>query len=162
MGTTADKLAKLINTKAAIKSAINGSGDTVGDKFADYSVAITNGKSDIATAITEMGVQTASDATFNTLAANVREIQSGVSIETASVSLNGLSSRKYFMVYYTDGSLNLQVATFNSDVVLQVLKNSVIGVFLSTGGIVQSGGEVEASTAKDAYLVKGDGSISPV
>ena len=75
--TTADKLAKLEATKSALKSAINGSGSTVGDKFADYPSAVTNGRAGIAAAITEKGVQTPANAPFDVLEANVRAIETG-------------------------------------------------------------------------------------
>lgn len=77
MGTIADKLTKLQETKSALKTAINGSGSTVGDKFSDYPVAVTNGKASIASAITEKGVATAADATFDVMAENIRAIKSG-------------------------------------------------------------------------------------
>lgn len=44
MGTTSQKLQQLAETKAGIKSAINGSGNTVGDVFSIYPAAITTGK----------------------------------------------------------------------------------------------------------------------
>ena len=42
MGTTAEKLQKLMQTKDDIKTAIND--PALGDKFADYPTAITDGK----------------------------------------------------------------------------------------------------------------------
>ena len=75
MGTTADKLAKLLSTRRAMKDAINGSGSTVGDVFADYPPAVTNGRAGIASATTEKGVQTPADAPFDVLEANVRAIK---------------------------------------------------------------------------------------
>lgn len=71
------KIAHLEQIKTAMKSAINGSGSTVGDKFADYPPAVTNGRAGIAAAITERGVQTPADAPFDVLEANVRAIESG-------------------------------------------------------------------------------------
>lgn len=40
--STADKLSKLLETKEAIKQAIESKGQTVGDVFADYPAAIQN------------------------------------------------------------------------------------------------------------------------
>ena len=96
--TTADKLAKLEATKSALKSAINGSGSTVGDKFADYPPAITNGRAGIAAAITEKGVQTPADAPFDVLEANVRKIESGA--KTILAKFNNASEMSYPTVYY--------------------------------------------------------------
>lgn len=75
--TTADKLAKLLSTRRAMKDAINGSGNTVGDVFADYPPAVSNGRAGIAAAITEKGVQTSADAPFDVLETNVRAIETG-------------------------------------------------------------------------------------
>ena len=71
------KIAHLEQIKTAMKAAINGSGSTVVDKFADYPPAVTNGRAGIAAAITEKGVQTSSDAPFDVLEANVRAIETG-------------------------------------------------------------------------------------
>ena len=77
MGTTSQKLQKLAETKAGIKSAINGSGNTVGDVFSIYPAAITAGKSSIAYAITAKGVTTAPTDTFTQMATNIEQIVSG-------------------------------------------------------------------------------------
>lgn len=77
MGTISDKLAKVADTKAALKTAINGTGATVGDVFADYPTAVSDGKAGIASAITAKGVTTPADATFATLKANVAKISTG-------------------------------------------------------------------------------------
>lgn len=79
--TTADKLAKLNSTKAALKSAINGSGSTVGDVFSEYPTAITDGKSQIASAITDKGVSTSANATFQQMATNIGQISSNTLLE---------------------------------------------------------------------------------
>lgn len=76
MGTIEEKLNALKATKAALKAAINGSGNTVGDKFSDYPIAVTNGKSLIAAAVTDKGVETAADATFQQIATNISSISS--------------------------------------------------------------------------------------
>ena len=63
MGTTADKLNKIIETKEAIRTAINNKGGTLttSDKFSDYATAINNiqsggGKSTIYKALEAMGI----------------------------------------------------------------------------------------------------------
>lgn len=75
MGTTADKLARLNETKALLKTAIND--PALGDKFADYPTAITDGKAYIAQKITEKGVAASRNDTFQQLGDKVVEIQSG-------------------------------------------------------------------------------------
>lgn len=107
MGTIADKLAKLQETKAALKSAINGSGNTVGDKFSDYPIAVTNGKSLIAAAVTDKGVQTAADATFQTMAENVGKIKTGggpPSDIDVTISITNESNLEltYDIIYFPD------------------------------------------------------------
>lgn len=82
--TTADKLAKLSSTKAALKSAINGSGSTVGDVFSEYPTAITSGKSAIAQEITDKGVETAATDTFAQMATNIGQIATGSIYEETS------------------------------------------------------------------------------
>ena len=74
MGTIAEKLAKIEETKAALKSAINGIGNIVGDVFDEYPTAISSGKSAIAAAITGKGVATAATNTFAQMATNIGEI----------------------------------------------------------------------------------------
>ena len=88
MGTTSQKLQQLAETKAGIKSAINGSGNTVGDVFSIYPAAITTGKSEIASAITAKGVTTAATDTFTQMATNIGLIASGG--ESAVVTIHSV------------------------------------------------------------------------
>lgn len=74
-GTTEDKLAKLDETKSALKASINGSASIVGDKFSAYPGAIDDFRSKIATAITAKGIATAATDTPDQMAANVEAIQ---------------------------------------------------------------------------------------
>ena len=75
--TTADKLAKLNATKAALKTSINGSGNVVGDVFSDYPGAVDDFRSKIATAITSKGVATNATDTPDQMAANIGQIDTG-------------------------------------------------------------------------------------
>lgn len=106
--TTADKLALLEATKAAMKSAINGSGSTVGDVFSAYPVAITSGKSAIAQAVTDKGVETAATDTFAQMAVNIEQIETG-GVESVSVTIK-MHGPSLINLYYTkvleDGSLS--------------------------------------------------------
>ena len=72
MGTTADKLARFNETKVSMKTAIND--PALGDRFADYPVAITDGKAYIAQKITEKGVAASGSDTFQQLGDKVGEI----------------------------------------------------------------------------------------
>lgn len=78
MGTIADKLANIEATKSALKAAINGSGSTVGDKFADYPRAVDDFRSKIATAITAKGVSTNATDMPDQMAANIGAIETGI------------------------------------------------------------------------------------
>lgn len=110
MGTTADKLEKLANTKSLLKSAINGSGSVVGDVFSDYPTAITNGKAAIAAAITDKGVQTAADATFQTMAENVGKIETGSKKEPFTISCYSPYLNEDLFLIYND-SLTEKIST---------------------------------------------------
>ena len=66
MGTTADKLNKVLQTKEAIRTAINNKGGTLttSDKFSDYATAIDNiqsGSANEPITITQNGTYTAPD-----------------------------------------------------------------------------------------------------
>lgn len=75
--TTADKLAKLESTKSALKTAINGSGNIVGDVFSDYPGAVDDFRSKVSAAITAKGVATNATDTPDQMAANIGAIPSG-------------------------------------------------------------------------------------
>lgn len=97
------KIVHLEQIKTAMKSAINGSGSTVGDKFADYPPAVTNGRAGIAAAITEKGVQTAADAPFDVLEANVRAIETGGDMLTVSITASRTQVISYDGTTYSTG-----------------------------------------------------------
>ena len=65
-------------------------------QFANYSdfqevkTSVSNGKSAIASAITDKGVSTASDATFQTMANNIRNISTNVPMNLTLTSSTGL------------------------------------------------------------------------
>lgn len=84
---------RLATVKANLKAAINGaSGATVGDVFGDYPGAITSGKAAIASAITEKGVATAADATFQQMAENVAAIETGTDTSDATATAGDILS----------------------------------------------------------------------
>lgn len=94
---------RLMGIKADLKAAINGSGSTVGDVFADYPPAVSNGRAGIAAAITEKGVQTPADAPFDVLQANVRAIQ-----------LSGGGLGECLGVFHTVGGVIDELVTFGN------------------------------------------------
>ena len=90
---------RLTTIKANLKAAINGaSGATVGDVFGDYPGAITSGKAAIATAITEKGVETAADATFQQMAENIGAIETGSTLAKFMVSVMGSAAGNIFVL----------------------------------------------------------------
>ena len=131
MGTTSQKLQKLAETKAGIKSAINGSGNTVGDVFSTYPTAITTGKSGIASAITAKGVTTAATDTFTQMATNIEQIASGG--EPAGVTIHSvygysIAGDEKTGILYIPPSGEYQKAEIglNETIELSVLKNSFL------------------------------------
>ncbi len=99
MGTTVDKLQKLMQTKDDIKTAIND--PELGDRFADYPTAITDGKAYIAQKITEKGVAASRNDTFQQLGDKVGEIQSGETSQWKSLLLSGTRSGKLTIFEHT-------------------------------------------------------------
>ena len=84
---------RLSDIKIQLKSAINGSsGSTVGDVFSSYPDAITSGKIAIATAITDKGVDTAADATFQQMATNIGRIQTETDTSDATATAGDILS----------------------------------------------------------------------
>lgn len=111
---------RLATVKADLKAAINGaSGATVGDVFGDYPGAITSGKAAIASAITEKGVATAADATFQQMAEKIGEIQSTPEYELVEVSTSGANTQ---FITLKDGAL---LATFDRDSTVLIVKGTI-------------------------------------
>ncbi len=124
MGTTAQKLSKLADTKAAIKSAINDS--SLGDVFSTYPTAITNGKSAIASAITDKGVTTAATDTFAQMATNIGQIETGLQIETVNFNFQNNAGSDMYVVFFNEELTSIN--TFNSGL-FSVVKNSPIVLY---------------------------------
>ncbi|OUN23676.1 hypothetical protein B5G34_00850 [Flavonifractor sp. An82] len=141
-GTPADNvtqsLTELQNIKNDLKAAINGSGNTVGDIFVNYSTAVADGRAGIASAITEKGVQTPSDAPFDILEANVRAIKTGVE----TVSGKFLGSMTDFYYFDGDSAQSVGGSPFESR---DVAKGSVVFITRdenSPASFVCSGGNL--------------------
>lgn len=160
-------------TKALLKTAINGSGNTVGDKFSDYPVAVSNGKALVAGAITDMGVSTSADATFEEMEANIRAIQSSPAFETSLVQVFFDTSGGAVVYCYQNGDFQV-LNIYASGEGIEVDKNSIFvmrvysGADQSGGG--SSGGSISildslfpedpsSNGAMAVALVEGDGSI---
>lgn len=58
----------------------------------DCFTSVSNGKSAIASAITDKGISTASDATFQTMADNISSIETGSSIATGTVETRNVAT----------------------------------------------------------------------
>ena len=162
MGTTADKLARLNETKVSIKTAIND--PTLGDKFADYPTSITNGKAYIAQKITEKGVEASGSDTFQQLGDKVGEIEQGGKTDTVNVSLKNLSSDFYMIAVseYGISPVRESTGTFSN-----ILKGSVaiypnISSPLNNSGDVEYLGIISINGFSDSfvYRINGDCSFS--
>lgn len=159
MGTTEEKLQKLMQTKDDIKTAINGSGNTVGDKFSDYPVAITEGKAYIAQKITEKGVAASGNDTFQQLGDKVGEIQSGgkqfatvkkgKNVEGYSVITNGFVVKSDIF----DNTVEVEI----NSLIFPTPSNSMYSLYLD-GGLVSEENPI-INNAKTYIVVQGDGSF---
>lgn len=72
-GTDAPDILYINNNMDKIDSAYKDLQDDMKEVFQ----SVSNGKALVASAITDMGVETASDATFQTMDENIRQIKSG-------------------------------------------------------------------------------------
>lgn len=148
---------RLATVKADLKAAINGaSGATVGDVFGDYPGAITSGKAAIASAITEKGVTTAADATFQQMATNIG------AIETGGGSVNVLvSTSKYpvTLTYVDSGEPKRTTVPLVSSAEINVSKSTIITCNWDGASITINSGN--ASVFEDYFVfVEGDCDIS--
>lgn len=145
MGTTADKLARLSETKALLK-----------------------------TRLTEKGVDVTSEENFYNLADKVGEIQSGSTIEMCSVNLkvSGWPPFKIELIYpFYDGETILIkeiTPTRNTNNTISVVKGSYIFVsdsdaysFGKIDGLIEKTSSISGPTKYSyCYKVNGDGTIS--
>ena len=145
MGTTADKLARLSETKALLK-----------------------------TRLTEKGLDVASENNFYNLADKVGEIQSGNIIDVCSVKIIGPSgfSPLYseFIYCFFDGKTALvksEVVKKNVNLTLSVSKGSYINFKNSdtynaanTSGLVEKAETQNIIDYEHSFIVNGDGEIS--
>lgn len=77
------------NADTALQNRIgNAEGDisTLETKTEELFTSVSNGKRNVAAAITDKGVVTASDASFNTMAANIRQIEGGTDTSDATAT----------------------------------------------------------------------------
>ena len=116
-----------------------------------YSGDVDNGKSLIATAITDKGVATAATDTFSQMAANIGQIETG-GIETVTGSLNFTGSRQLRYLYYTDGE-NYHKITGTATNNIIVAKNSIISASMWTGPIVDVSGMERIDENEAVFIV---------
>ena len=120
--------------------------------------SVSEGKSLIAAAVTDKGVETAATDSFATMAGNIGQISSGGGgVETV---VGTISEGRYGLsVYYSDGN------SYRSDIgsgSITVLKNSII-IAWSDSDIQISGGISAKESAggwPDTYFVSGDFSLT--
>lgn len=94
-GDVKDNIATLdiVSSDSDIPDADGTIGEILGlvkYKLEDLKSDVSNGKSVVASAITDMGQTTASDATFSTMAANIRNIQSGIDTSDATATSSNI------------------------------------------------------------------------
>lgn len=91
--------------------------------------SVSNGKSLIASAITDKGVSTASDATFQVMADNISQIKSGVSVPVFGENFNYTGEYQIL----SDGDDNWRIKFLTSGT-FTPLDNMAVDVFLCGGG----------------------------
>ena len=91
--------------------------------------SVSNGKSLIASAITDKGVSTASNATFQTMANNISQIKSGVSVPVFGENFNYTGEYQIL----SDGNNNWRIKFLTSGT-FTPLDSMAVDVFLCGGG----------------------------
>ena len=142
------------------------SGNTFTLDSSQLFTSVSEGKSAIAAAITDKGVQTAADATFQTMAENVGKIESGAVVSTCNVTLiNSANDRSLSVV-----ALNDKLEYFISrrvipggQLTVSVVKNSVFFVNYSSGNTLSISPEssfLYSNLNKGVFAVSDDVSIT--
>lgn len=91
----------------------------VQDAVTELFTSVSEGKAAIAAAITDNGVATAADATFQQMAEKIGEIQSTPEYELVEVSTSGANTQ---FITLKDGAL---LATFDRDSTVQIVKGTI-------------------------------------
>lgn len=128
--------------------------DNVQDAVTELFTSVSNGKALIAGAITDKGVSTSADATFEEMEANVRAIQSGINIETAKLSVFSSSGNKCaFFTVDDNGNLTLDYSTL-SNTIYTVPLNTVVWFKGAINEIVSTGiTQLHTSMNSSTFLV---------
>ena len=125
-----------LETDATVVTMSTTDNTTVADKISDIDnevnslkTSVSNGKSLVASAITDKGVSTASDATFQNMADNINKIEAteGVPVEGISFTYTGFCQTK------NDENGNWRIKFLTSGT-FTPLKDMIIDVFLVGGG----------------------------
>ena len=112
--------------------------------------SVSNGKSLIASAITDKGVSTASNATFQTMANNISQIKSGVSVPVFGENFNYTGEYQIL----SDGNDNWRIKFLTSGT-FTPLDSMAVDVFLvggGGGGQAPGGGGGYTTTVKSLVL----------
>lgn len=121
--------ATVVNMSTSDTTTVSAKIKNIDTEMTSLKSSVSNGKSLIASAITDKGVSTASDATFQTMATNISQIKSGVSapVYGTDFTYNG----EYQII--TDGDDNWRIKFLTSGT-FTPLNSMVIDVFLCGGG----------------------------
>ena len=126
--------------------------------------SVSDGKSAVAAAITDKGVETAADATFQQMADNIGQIETGSTIPLANFSYSVYTSDD---IYFTNSSFEFVSATYGSSATVQVPINSLIAVTLGDFSRVESSSGLEQIISFSGigqkcrvYRVTGDATIT--
>ena len=93
-----DSAGKIVVPKTYASCVYNANGETVEAKLNEVFQSVSNGKSLIASAITDKGITTAADATFQVMATNIGKISSGSGQSISNVLYTKSCSNNIFRV----------------------------------------------------------------
>ena len=133
-GNVGDTLSALRNTGTSVPSGANS--DSMAGLVSQYAGEVTAGKALVAAAVTEKGVETPADATFQQIAENVAAIASGGGptyawVDLGAPSLEGSSFLKEYIFRYSAPSPGWTTLVF---LYLMQEEYGMNGDFLGTDG----------------------------
>ena len=121
--------ATVVHMSPSDTTTVSNKIENINTEMSSLKTSVSNGKSLIASAITDKGVSTASDATFQTMATNISQIKSGVSVPVYGTDFTYTGEYQIL----TDGDDNWRIKFLTSGT-FTPLNSMVIDVFLCGGG----------------------------